>query len=153
MEAPFDASNPGVNNKIILVTGATSGIGLEVASAFLKGGAIVILGARSGKGGDRVKKMLKNSRAFLLPMDLADTGSIEAAVDLIRGKFKRVDILINNAGIMEPPYSLTEQGFETQFGVNYIGHYVLTMLVLRYFPSIERIVTVSSFDESRAKFS
>lgn len=144
MERYFDVGNIGVSNKIILVTGATSGIGLEVASVLLRAGAVVILGTRSGRVRNRVKKLLQNPGASLLPLDLADTGNIEAAVELLKDKFDRVDILINNAGIMEPPYALTRQGFESQFGVNYMGHCVLTLLLLRNFPSLARVVTVSS---------
>lgn len=144
MRSYFDAARLGVANKTVLVTGATSGIGLEVASALLRGGAVVILMTRSEKTGNRVKKLLHNPNAHLLHCDLADTDSIKAAVDSLKVKFKQIDILINNAGVMEPDYSLTAQGFETQFGVNYIGHYALTMLLLQHFTDIERIVTVSS---------
>jgi NAD(P)-dependent dehydrogenase (short-subunit alcohol dehydrogenase family) len=130
--------------KTILITGSTSGIGLEVAKALLNNGATVIMVSKSNAVTKTARQLSQHPHAYLYKIDLADLEQTKAAVESLRERFKTIDILINNAGIMEPEYGLTKQGFESQFGINYMGHFALTNFILNGYPELERVVTVSS---------
>lgn len=133
-----------MTGKTVFITGATSGIGFELSKKLLKDGATVVLGSKSNQVSQRVRKLLRNPHAHILKCDLSDLDSVKDAVENLAKQFERLDILVNNAGIMCPPYSLTKQGFESQFGINYLGHYALTILLLQRFDHLERIITVTS---------
>jgi len=137
-------------NKTILITGANSGLGLASTKALLRKDAEIIMGCRdinySMKTYELLKKEFVDSRLHLIEMDLSDLFSIQKATELIINKFKHIDILINNAGIMATPRQLSKQNIESQFAINHIGHMCLSLILLPHFkPSqTSRVVTVSS---------
>ena len=127
-----------LTGQTVIVTGASSGIGVETASALAAHGARVILAVRDKDKGQRVADRLPGATEVRL-LDLASLDSVRAFAGAWDGP---VDILINNAGVMIPPLSRTAVDFELQFGNNHLGHFALTLLLL---PSITtRVVTVSS---------
>ena len=141
---------PDLNGKTIVITGANSGLGLESAKALAAHGALVIVGSCSQDKADAAVAQIQTETpsATLQPLviDLADLSSVRAAADEVRARHPRLDVLMNNAGIMAVPYSQTRDGFELQFGTNHLGHFALTGLLfdlLKNTPSA-RVVTVSS---------
>jgi NAD(P)-dependent dehydrogenase (short-subunit alcohol dehydrogenase family) len=132
--------------RTFVVTGANSGLGLETVRALGGLGANVIMTARDrGKGEQALEKLLAeqpDARIELRTLDLADLDSVRE----FAGTVDELDVLINNAGVMMPPHGRTRQGYELQFGVNHLGHFALTGLLLeRVFQSDDgRVVTVSS---------
>ena len=146
-----------MNDKICLVTGANSGIGLETARGLAQQGATVVMTARSIERGEAalsdVRQSTGSSRVSLLHLDLADLASIRAAVETFSAGHSRLDVLVNNAGLMLGDRRETADGFEMTFGVNHLGHFALTLLLL---PSIEaaapsRIINVSSAAHKAAR--
>ena len=140
---------PSLEGRVALVTGANSGLGLECVRALAKRGATVILACRSrGKAETAKARCLQEgpSRLDLLDLDLADQGSIQRAVDAICERYGHLDLLLNNAGVMATPRTLTAQGHELQFGVNHLGHMALTRMVLPLMTARPdpRVVTVTS---------
>ena len=132
------ADIPDLTGQTIIVTGASSGIGVETARALAASGARVILAVRDEEKGTRVAASLPGSTE-VRHLDLASLDSVRA---FAAGWDGPVDILVNNAGVMIPPLHRTADGFELQFGTNHLGHFALTLLLL---PSITtRVVTVSS---------
>ncbi len=122
----------------IIVTGANSGIGLEAARVFAAKGAHVVFAVRDEKKGRDAAATVAGSVEVRL-LDLADLASVRAFADGWSGD---IDILVNNAGVMVPPLGRTADGFELQFGINHLGHFALTNLLL---PNItRRVVTVAS---------
>lgn len=129
---------PDLTGKTVIVTGASSGIGLEAARALGASGARVILAVRNQEKGTRVAASLPGLTE-VRPLDLASLDSVRAFASDWDGP---IDILINNAGVMIPPLTRTADGFELQFGTNHLGHFALTLLLL---PSVtSRVVTVAS---------
>ena len=144
-------SKARLDGKTVVITGGNTGIGLETAVDLAKRNARVILGCRSVERGERaaveVRKRSGNDNVVFVQLDLASLDSVRKFAAKILEEEPRVDILINNAGIMGlPERTLTQDGFEMQFGVNHLGHFLLTNLLLdriKEAPSA-RIVTVSS---------
>ena len=143
-------SIPNLSGKTALVTGANSGLGFESARALAARGAHVILAARNP---DKAQTALDEIRAEqplasleLVSLDLASLASVRRCAEQVMGKHRRLDILINNAGIMAPPYTRTEDGFELQFGTNHLGHFALTGLLFGLLARTPgaRVVSVSS---------
>ena len=141
---------PDLTGKVIIVTGANSGIGYEAAKEFARKGAQTILACRSMEKGcaalDQILSEIPDAPTEVMRLDLASQASICAFIDDFKAKYTRLDVLLNNAGIMMVPYGKTEDGFERQFGTNHLGHFALTGMlidVLRNTPSA-RIVNVSS---------
>ena len=141
---------PDQSGRLALITGASSGLGLETARALVLRGATVVLGCRSRQRSEQARTSLLADAAGgaidLLDLDLADLASVRAAARELADRYGRLDLLINNAGVMGMPRSLTSDGFEMQFGVNHLGHYALTMALLpllRARPA-SRVVTVTS---------
>jgi NAD(P)-dependent dehydrogenase (short-subunit alcohol dehydrogenase family) len=134
------ADIPDLTGQTVIVTGASSGIGLEAAKAFTAHGARVILAVRDEARGQKAADALPAAGAKeVRPLDLARLDSVRA---FARDWSGPVDLLINNAGVMIPPLSRTVDGFELQFGTNHLGHFALTNLLL---PNVTgRVVTVSS---------
>ncbi|MFJ8191718.1 oxidoreductase [Streptomyces sp. NPDC096094] len=140
---------PGLDGRVAVVTGANSGLGYVVARELARKGASVVLACRSeARGSEAVRRLVgevPDAAVELARLDLGDLASVrEFAYGL---PYDRVDLLVNNAGVMALPYGTTTDGFETQFGVNHLGHFALTGLLL---PTLlatpgARIVTVSSF--------
>ncbi len=131
-----------------MVTGANSGIGYVTARELARRGASVVLACRSEQRGasalDRLLSQVPEARAELRMLDLADLSSVrEFARTLPHGS---IDLLINNAGLMAVPYARTADGFEMQFGVNHLGHFALTGLLLERLLAAPgaRVVTVAS---------
>jgi hypothetical protein len=148
---PFTSDSiPNLAGKTALITGANSGLGLESARALAGKGAHVILAVRDSAKGERALDELRADHPLasleLLALDLSSLKSIRSAAQRVRADHPRLDILLNNAGIMATPYTLTEDGFELQFGTNHLGHFALTGLL---FPLLlaapqARVVNVSS---------
>ena len=141
---------PDLTEKVAIVTGANSGIGYETARALAGKGATVILACRNdNRGKTAVQTICQNqpdAKAIFLHLDLANLASIKQFVDDFTRQFGRLDMLINNAGIMAVPFGKTIDGFESQFGTNHLGHFALTGRLLRlliHTPS-SRVITVSS---------
>ncbi|MFI9577283.1 oxidoreductase [Microbispora rosea] len=136
---------PPLDDTIALVTGATAGIGLETAKALAARGAHVVLGARDpARGRDAVRGL--PGPGSVLALDLASLSSVRRAATEFHQRFDRLDILVNNAGLWWQPARLTEDGFESQMGVNHLGHFALTGLLLDLLERSPngRVVTVSS---------
>jgi NAD(P)-dependent dehydrogenase (short-subunit alcohol dehydrogenase family) len=135
------ADIPDLAGQTAIVTGASSGIGLETAKALAGHGARVILAVRDeAKGRAAASTLPASAKKEVRPLDLASLDSVRAFARDWAGQ--PVDLLINNAGVMIPPLSRTTDGFELQLGTNHLGHFALTNLLL---PSITgRVVTVSS---------
>lgn len=131
----WNPSTLDFSGKRIIVTGASSGIGLEAARIFAKRGATVIAAVRNL---DKAKRVI-DFPAEIKHLDLSDLASVRAFAQEISGP---INILVNNAGVMAIPLARTKDGFEMQIGTNHLGHFALTNLLL---PQItERVVTVSS---------
>jgi NAD(P)-dependent dehydrogenase (short-subunit alcohol dehydrogenase family) len=129
---------PSMQGKTIVITGANSGIGLEAARAFAAAGAHVVLAVRDISRGQAAAATIGGSTE-VRRLDLADLASVrQFAVDWSGD----IHILVNNAGVLVPPLGRTQDGFELQFGINHLGHFALTNLLL---PAISgRVVTVAS---------
>ena len=143
--------------KTIIITGGNSGIGLEAAKMLVKRGAQVVLAVRNEQKGKQAKESIlaDNSEALVevMQLDLSDLKSVKEFSEQFMARFENLHILINNAGVMVPPYQLTKDGFELQFGCNHLGHFALTGYLL---PMLEktpnaRVVTVSSIAHRGAK--
>ncbi|CAF0900595.1 unnamed protein product [Brachionus calyciflorus] len=144
-------SNKQLNGKIAIVTGANSGIGYETALDFAKRGAHVILACRdtvkAEKSVEIIRRQTGNEKVDYEIIDLADLNSVKSFCGKIKSKFDRLDILVNNAGVMGCPTTWrTKQGYEMHFGVNYLGHFLLTNLLLDLIKKTpqSRIVSLSS---------
>lgn len=129
---------PDMTAKTVVVTGANSGIGLEAARVFAAKGAHVVLAVRDEVRG-RLAATAIGGSTEVRRLDLADLTSVRSFAAQWSGD---IDVLVNNAGILVPPFALTVDGFELQFGTNHLGHFVLTNLLL---PQISgRVLTVAS---------
>ena len=137
------------SGKTFFITGANTGIGFEAAKVFAGKGGRVLLGCRNPvKGEDalaRIADAHPGADIALVRIDLSDLASVRAAADVVAQE-PRLDVLVNNAGVMWNPKTITSDGFESQFGINHLGHFALTGLLL---PLLEatpnsRSVTVSS---------
>ncbi len=141
---------PHLSGKVFIVTGANSGIGYETSLALAEKGAVVVMACRNPEGAQRaldaIKSEVPNANAEVIDLDLASLSSIKAFATNFKSKHDTLDVLINNGGIMGAVRSVTEDGFEAQFGVNHLGHFALTGLLLDMLMSTpsSRIVTVSS---------
>lgn len=138
------------NGKTIIVTGANTGIGFETALALHQAGAQVILACRSQKNADEAVARITGQKGKgtleTAVLDLSSFAAIQQFAEEIIEKHSQLDVLINNAGVMIPPASKTQDGYELQFGVNFLGHYALTghlYPLLKATPG-SRIVTLSS---------
>jgi len=130
---------PDQSGRTVVVTGANSGIGLVAARELAAKGAHVVFACRDTTKAEAARKGVPGSHE-VLRLDLADLDSVRAFTDAMAGR--QVDVLVNNAGIMNVPFSRTPQGFESQFGTNVLGHFALTA---RLFPQVtDRVVWLSS---------
>lgn len=141
---------PDLSGKQVVITGANSGLGFETAIVLsTKGANVIIACCAVTKGEDAVREIRKDCPGALLnvaELDLADLNSVKAFAEKYKEEHKKLDILINNAGIMMPPFGLTKDGFESQMGINHLGHFVLTALLADIIKntSRSRVVNVSS---------
>lgn len=134
-------------DKIAVVTGANSGMGFATAKALLDEGATVIMLCRDEtRGKEAYNKLLEdgNGRTYLILCDLGDYDSIRSFAAQVRDRFGRVDVLVNNAGFISLDRQFTKEGVERQFGINHVGHFLLTNELLPVMPKGARIVTVAS---------
>jgi NAD(P)-dependent dehydrogenase (short-subunit alcohol dehydrogenase family) len=136
--------------RTVVITGASTGIGLEVAKIFAAKGAQVVLACRDPERSRRavaaVLASTPQARADTISLDLASLASVGAAAADLRSRHPRVDVLIDNAGVMWAPKSSTADGFETHFGTNHLGHFAFTGLVLDLLLPVtaSRVVVLSS---------
>jgi NAD(P)-dependent dehydrogenase (short-subunit alcohol dehydrogenase family) len=145
-----------LKNKIVIVTGGNSGIGYFAIERFLQEGAHVVMASRSKA---RAEEAIQKLQALKLPgkvefieLDLMTLASVKKFVSQFKKQFQRLDLLVNNAGIMFGDYQLTEDGFESQMATNHFGHFALTgQLLSRLIASQGRIVNVSSIAHRRGE--
>jgi NAD(P)-dependent dehydrogenase (short-subunit alcohol dehydrogenase family) len=146
---------PGMSGKVAIVTGANSGIGYETAKALAEKGATVVMACRNRDKAcaavDQIKRDIPDAQLPIIRIDLADLELVRDFAAQFENSYDRLDLLINNAGVMIPPYTQTEDGFELQFGANHLGHFALTGLLMDKLLATpdSRIVNVSSMAHSR----
>jgi NAD(P)-dependent dehydrogenase (short-subunit alcohol dehydrogenase family) len=139
-----------VKGKVAVVTGGNSGLGKETARVLAQKDVKVILAVRSTDRGEdaaiEIRKEFPKSNVEVMKLDLSSLASVKSFAKEFQGRYEHLDFLINNAGVMVPPYTKTEDGFELQFGTNHLAHFALTGLLLPLLESTEdsRIVTISS---------
>ncbi len=141
------ADVPDQTGRVAIVTGASSGLGLETARALVQKGATVVVACRDTKKGDEAAaSMTGPGRAVVSALDLASLASIEAFATRFAGEHASLDLLIDNAGVMALPRSTTVDGFEMQLGTNHLGHFALTARLspLLAKATAARVVVVSS---------
>ena len=150
MITEFTAADvPDQSGKTFFITGANTGIGFEAAKVFAARGGRVLLGSRNPEKGEdalaRITGAHPGADVSLVQIDLADLASVRAAAEVVTREPK-LDVLVNNAGVMWNPKTITIDGFESQFGINHLGHFALTGLLLAALEATpdSRIVTVSS---------
>ncbi|HEY2506231.1 MAG TPA: oxidoreductase [Streptosporangiaceae bacterium] len=136
--------------RVAIVTGANSGLGLATALVLARHGATVVLAGRdqdkTARAADQIRVEQPSAAVQTAEIDLASLESVRKTAAELTTRFARIDLLINNAGVMFPPYRLTKDGYELQFGTNHLGHFALTGLLM---PALlaapdSRVVTVSS---------
>ncbi len=155
---PWNTEQIGsLRGKDIIITGGSSGIGLEAAKVLAAKGASVTLAVRNVEKGKKVveKAVSLNHDAVMdvMHLDLADLKSIKDFADRYRASHKHLHILINNAGVMIPPFRKTRDGFESQFGTNHLGHFAITahLLPLLLATPRSRVVSTSSIAARKGK--
>lgn len=140
---------PSQADRTVFVTGANTGIGYEASRILAASGARVLLGCRSEEKAHQaianIRTKTPDADVVWVPLDLGDLSSVSAAAHQVLAE-PRLDLLINNAGVMVPPLTVTSDGFELQFGVNHLGHFALTGHLVGKLASQPgaRVVTVSS---------
>src|SRR6266849_5661075 len=141
---------PGQQGRLAVVTGANTGLGFETARVLAGRGASVVLAVRDTEKGKaaaaRIAGTAPGATVTVQPLDLASLESVRAAAGELRARHPRIDLLINNAGVMFPPKQTTVDGFELQLGTNHLGHFAFTGLLLEQMLPVpgSRVVTVSS---------
>ncbi len=144
------ADVPNQSGRVAIITGSNTGVGYEAAAVLAHKGAHVVLAVRNlDKGNDakgRIIARIPNAVVTVQELDLASLESIRKAADALRASHPRIDLLINNAGLMTLDKAGTEDGFELQFGTNHLGHFALTGLLLDNMLPVDgsRVVTMSS---------
>ena len=141
---------PDQTGRIAVVTGASSGIGLETTRVLARKSAHVVLAVRNREKGEAARADITRAepqaKVAVQHLDLANLESVETFAEEFGAAHQRLDLLINNAGVMVPPFGRTADGFEQQFGINHLGHFALTGRLLPLLQRTEgaRVVTVSS---------
>ncbi len=150
---------PDLSGKTIIVTGSNSGLGLQAVKALAQKNAKVIMACRNTEKGEQAKQVLAAEISVenidVRQLDLMDLQSVKSFADTFKQENARLNVLINNAGIMMPPYALTKDGFESQLGTNHLGHFALTghlLEVLKTTPA-SRVVNVSSLAHKGGKIN
>ncbi|CAG8740447.1 34104_t:CDS:2, partial [Racocetra persica] len=148
---------PDLSGKVAIVTGGNNGIGFITVRELARKNAHVFIASRNKEKGEsaveQIKKETKNNAIEFLQLNLQNLNSVKHAAETFLARNLPLHILVNNAGIMVTPFETTEDGIQDQFGVNHIGHFLFTILLL---PTIKasapsRIVNVSSLVHDRAK--
>ena len=151
--------NIDMNGKVVMITGANSGIGKETAIELAKMGANIVMVCRSRERGEKalekIKEMANSEKIELLIADLADQSSIRKMVERFKKSHDKLHVLINNAGVMLSKRTTTPEGYERTFAINHLGHFLLTNLVLDMLKasSPARIINVSSSAHKFAKLN
>lgn len=137
------ADIPDQSGKVAIVTGANSGLGASIARDLARAGASVVLAVRNTAKGEEVAEQI-GDRARVEELDLADLASVRSFAERLTER--RIDLLINNAGVMAPPRRMTADGFESQIGTNHLGHFALTGLLMPHVLAADtpRVVTQAS---------
>ncbi|MCR5250093.1 MAG: SDR family oxidoreductase [Lachnospiraceae bacterium] len=136
-----------MEGKVAIVTGANSGMGMATTAALADQGAKVIMLCRNEeRGKEALSKLMekKDRKLELLLCDLGDYDSIRSFARQVRTEYERIDILVNNAGFISLDRQFTKEGLERQFGINHMGHFLLTLLLLGKMGEGSRIVNVAS---------
>ncbi len=145
-----------LSGRVALITGSNSGIGEVTAAQLARQGALVVLACRRKESGEaaasRIRNDVSGARVEVLELDLGSLASVRNAAATFSKRHDRLHLLINNAGVMNTPRGKTEDGFETQLGVNHLGHFLLTELLLPILKQSvpARIINVSSCFHDRA---
>jgi NAD(P)-dependent dehydrogenase (short-subunit alcohol dehydrogenase family) len=136
---------PSQEGRVAVVTGSNSGLGLIAARELARAGARVVIACRNTEKGEAAARDIAGS-AEVRELDLGSLDSVRAFAEGYSSEHDRLDLLINNAGVMAPPRRETSDGFELQFGTNHLGHFALTGLLIGAMGSGDdrRVVTVSS---------
>jgi len=147
----LDATPPDLSGKLAVVTGSNSGLGLGLATRLAAAGADVVMAIRNQAKGEtaasQIRAKVPDAKLTLKHLDLASLASVGALGEELNAEGRPIDILINNAGIMQPPQrEATEDGFEMQFGCNHLGHFALTghLLPLLRAAGTARVTSLSS---------
>lgn len=153
------AKLPDLSGKTIVVTGANSGIGYYAALELAKAGAEVVMACRSAGKGEAAAARVNAAapgRAAFMALDLADLASVHGFAAAFKEGHGKLDMLINNAGVMAlPTREVTAQGFEQQFGVNFLGHFLLTSLLLTTLMNAPapRVIQISSIAHKQGRIA
>ena len=141
---------PDQTGRVAVITGSNTGIGYHTAEILAGHGALVVLAVRDLEKGNaaakRIRSVSPQARIEVQELDLSSLASVREAAEAVGTAHPRIDLLINNAGVMYTPKQHTVDGFELQFGVNHLGHFALTGLLLPRMMRVKRsrVVTVSS---------
>ncbi|QKV79918.1 SDR family NAD(P)-dependent oxidoreductase [Amycolatopsis sp. Hca4] len=138
---------PSQRGRVAVITGANTGLGFDTAKVLAERGATVVLAVRDvAKGKQAAARLGADADVTVQQLDLASLESVRAAAADLHATLPKIDLLINNAGVMYPPRQTTRDGFELQFGTNHLGHFALTGLLLDLLLPVEgsRVVTVAS---------
>ncbi|RVW06198.1 SDR family NAD(P)-dependent oxidoreductase [Rhodococcus spongiicola] len=144
------ADVPDQSGRVAIITGSNTGLGYETAAVLAAKGAHVVLAVRNLEKGkeaaDRIKAVSPDATVTLQQLDLTSLENIHKAAEELRANHPRIDLLINNAGVMWTPKATTKDGFELQFGTNHLGHFALTGQLIENMLAVEgsRVVTISS---------
>ena len=144
------ADIPDQSGRTAVVTGANGGLGLETARELARHGAHIVMAARNPTKTEaavaKIRASVPEASLEVVPLDLGSLASVRAAAEQIRAAHERIDLLVNNAGVMGIPEQKTADGFEMQLGVDHLGHWALTALLLPPLVRTEgaRVVTVTS---------
>jgi NAD(P)-dependent dehydrogenase (short-subunit alcohol dehydrogenase family) len=147
---------PSQQGRTIVITGASTGVGFETAKILAAGGATVVMACRDpGRAAQAVQRLraaVPAARLDTITLDLASLASVRSGAAELRSRHPRADVLINNAGVMWAPKGKTADGFETHFGINHLGHFAFTGLVLDLLLPVSgsRVVVLSSPAHRRA---
>jgi NAD(P)-dependent dehydrogenase (short-subunit alcohol dehydrogenase family) len=152
-------SIPNQSGRVVIVTGSTSGLGKQAAKVLAGKGATVVMAVRNTQKGNTVVQEIQqthpNAKVDVRKLDLSSLKSIHDFSEDFNTNYNRLDILINNAGVMACPFATTEDGFEIQMGVNHLGHFALTGLVMPKLKSTKdsRIVATSSMAHNQGNIN
>ena len=141
---------PDQTGRVAIITGGSGGLGYQTALVLAGNGSHVVLAARDTTRGERAAERILATHPFakvsVQELDLASQRSVRDAATVLGSTHPRIDLLINNAGVMFTPKTVTEDGYELQFATNHLGHFALTGLLLDHLLAVDgsRVVTVSS---------